>query len=128
MVVSCATSSAILACRASSSGFCRISTTRRVTARVSSSPKPRVVIAGARTQLYVIILGGQAYPQRMFTGKDVTSRAFDGVVAAYTPSLPEIALGVGGVALALALTVVALRVLPFLPLNFADADVQPTAG
>ena len=86
------------------------------------------VIAGGLAQLYVIIIGGQAYPQRIFPGKDVSSRAFDGVVAAYAPSLPEIALGVGGVALALVLTVVALRVLPFLPRSLADADVVQRAG
>jgi Ni/Fe-hydrogenase subunit HybB-like protein len=79
------------------------------------------VIAGGLAQIYVIIIGGQAYPQRIFPGKEVSSSFFDGVVASYAPSLPEVALGVGGVALALALTVVALKVLPFLPRNLADA-------
>jgi molybdopterin-containing oxidoreductase family membrane subunit len=40
----------------------------------------------------------------------------------------ELALGVGGVALALALTAVALKVLPFLPQSLADADADPTAA
>lgn len=78
------------------------------------------VIAGGLAQLYVIIIGGQAYPQRIFPGKEVSSSFFDGVVASYAPSLPEIALGLGGVGLALALTVVGLRVLPFLPRSLAD--------
>jgi len=82
------------------------------------------VIAGGLAQLYVLIIGGQAYPQLMFPGKEVRSSFFDGVVAAYAPSLPEVALGVGGVALALALTVVALKVLPFLPRSLADGDVD----
>lgn len=73
------------------------------------------VIAGGLAQLYVIIIGGQAYPQTIFPGKDVSSSFFDGVVAGYAPSLPEVALGLGGVGLALALTVVGLKVLPFLP-------------
>jgi Ni/Fe-hydrogenase subunit HybB-like protein len=73
------------------------------------------VIAGGLAQLYVIIIGGQAYPQQIFPGKDVSSSFFDGVVASYVPSLPEVALGLGGVGLALALTVVGLKVLPFLP-------------
>jgi molybdopterin-containing oxidoreductase family membrane subunit len=73
------------------------------------------VIAGGFAQLYVIIIGGQAWPQTLFPGKDVSSSFFDGVVASYAPSLPEIALGLGGVGLALALTVVGLKVLPFLP-------------
>jgi len=81
------------------------------------------VILGGLAQVYVLIIGGQAYPQLMFPDKAVTSSFFDGVVAAYAPSLPEVALGVGGVALALALTAVALKVLPFLPKSLADGDV-----
>ena len=80
------------------------------------------VIAGGLAQLYVLIIGGQAYPQTTFPGKDVSSRFFDGVVAPYAPSLPEVALGMGGLAFAAALTVVALRVLPFLPLSLADGE------
>ena len=80
------------------------------------------VIAGGLAQIYVIIIGGQAYPQQIFPGKDVSSSFFDGVVASYAPSLPEVALGVGGVALALALTVLGLKVLPFLPRSLADAE------
>jgi molybdopterin-containing oxidoreductase family membrane subunit len=73
------------------------------------------VIAGGFAQVYVLIIGGQAYPQQLFPGKEVSSSFFDGVAASYAPSLPELALGVGGVALAAALTVVGLKVLPFLP-------------
>ncbi len=83
------------------------------------------VIAGGMAQVYVLIIGGQAYPQLVFPDKEVASSFFDGVVAAYAPSLPEVALGVGGVALALALTAVALKVLPFLPQSLADGDVEP---
>jgi Ni/Fe-hydrogenase subunit HybB-like protein len=86
------------------------------------------VIAGGLAQLYVLIVGGQAYPQMMFPEKQVASSFFDGVVAAYAPSLPEVALGVGGVALALALTAVALKVLPFLPRSLADGEVDSAAA
>jgi molybdopterin-containing oxidoreductase family membrane subunit len=102
--------------------------------RVSRRPRWAIglsalcVIAGGLAQLYVIIIGGQAYPQVMFPDKDVASSFFDGVVAAYAPSLPEVALGAGGVALALALTAVALKVLPFLPYSLADGDVNPAAA
>jgi len=82
------------------------------------------VVSGGLAQIYVIIIGGQAYPLDIFPGKTVSSSFFDGVVAAYTPSLPEIALGVGGVAIALFLTVFALKVLPFLPRSLADSDVR----
>ena len=82
------------------------------------------VIVGGLAQLYVLIIGGQAYPQLVFPDKEVASSFFDGVVAAYTPSVPEIALGLGGTALALALTVVALKALPFLPQSLADGDLD----
>jgi molybdopterin-containing oxidoreductase family membrane subunit len=86
------------------------------------------VILGGLAQLYVLVIGGQAYPQLMFPEKEVASSFFDGVIAHYAPSLPEVALGVGGVALALALTAVALKVLPFLPKSLADGDIGPATA
>ncbi len=79
-----------------------------------------LVIAGGLAQMYVIIIGAQAYPLDMFPGKEVTSSFFDGSINAYTPSLPEVLLGVGGIAVALAATVVGVRVLRFLPDSLAD--------
>jgi Ni/Fe-hydrogenase subunit HybB-like protein len=84
-----------------------------------------LVIIGGLAQIYVIIIGGQAYPLEIFPGKEVTSSFYDGVVASYTPSLPEAVLGIGGVALALAATFVGVRVLRFLPVSLADEDVDP---
>jgi molybdopterin-containing oxidoreductase family membrane subunit len=92
-----------------------------VRTRAALAAAASCVIAGGFAQLYVIIIGGQAYPQQVFPGKDVSSSFFDGVVASYAPSLPEIALGLGGVGLALALTVVGLKLLPFLPRSLADS-------
>ena len=46
-------------------------------------------------------------------------------MASYVPSLPEVGLGIGGVALALAITVVGLKVLRFLPESLADEVVDP---
>jgi molybdopterin-containing oxidoreductase family membrane subunit len=86
------------------------------------------VVAGGLAQMYVLIIGGQAYPQSIFPGREVRSAAFDGVVAAYAPSLPEVLLGVGGVALALALTVAAMRLLPFLPQAIPDTANEPAAA
>jgi molybdopterin-containing oxidoreductase family membrane subunit len=51
----------------------------------------------------------------LFPGMTETSTFFDGVVAGYSPSLYEMGLGMGGVALSLLIVVVALRVLPFFP-------------
>jgi Ni/Fe-hydrogenase subunit HybB-like protein len=80
------------------------------------------VIVGGFAQVAVIIIGGQAYPQDIFPGKEVSSSFFDGVVASYAPSLPEIALGAGGVALAAALVVLGLKLLPFLPSSLDQAE------
>ena len=64
----------------------------------------------------------------LFPGKEITSSFFDGVVASYSPSLPEVILGVGGIGLALAATVVGIRVLRFLPTSLADEVIDPHAA
>ncbi len=74
-----------------------------------------LTLFGGMAQLYVIIIGGQAFPLDLFPGKRESSSFFDGVVVDYYPSMPEFTLGVGGVALALIVVMVAARVLPFLP-------------
>jgi len=96
-----------------------------------SKSRPTVVLAsllvvlGGLSQIYVIIIGGQAFPLQMFPGMEVSSSFHDGVVNQYTPSLPEVLLGVGGIALSLAATTFALKVLPFLPESLADEEVDP---
>jgi len=79
-----------------------------------------LVILGGIAQIYVIIIGGQAFSLTLFPGMEVRSSFFDGVVANYTPSLPELGLGLGGVALAAAIVVIGLRLLRFLPDDLAD--------
>ena len=79
-----------------------------------------LVLLGAIAQLYVLIIGGQAYPLVMFPGMIEQSSFYDGVVAEYIPSLPEFVLGIGGVALASAILVFALAVLDFLPDDLSD--------
>jgi molybdopterin-containing oxidoreductase family membrane subunit len=74
-----------------------------------------LVVVGAVSQLYVIIIGGQAVPMDLFPGKSESSSFYDGVIASYSPSVPELLLGLGGIAVSLFVIVVALRVLPFLP-------------
>ncbi len=74
-----------------------------------------LVIVGGLAQIYVIIIGAQAFPLMMFPGMEVSSTFYDGVVNEYAPSVPEILLGLGGIALSLLVAVVAMRVLPFLP-------------
>lgn len=84
-----------------------------------------LVIIGGLAQVYVIIIGGQAFPLVLFPGMEVQSSFQDGGIAAYAPSLPEIGLGIGGVALALALAVAGMKILRFLPESLADAAVDP---
>ena len=73
------------------------------------------MVAGAFALLYVFIIGGQAFPLEIFPGFEATSSFGDGEIAAYTPRLPELLLGVGGVAVAFVITAVGVRVLPFMP-------------
>lgn len=86
-----------------------------------------LVILGGLAQLYVIIIGGQAFPLQMFPGAEVHSTFFDGVVASYTPSVPEILLGLGGVAIAFLIVTLALKILAFVPASLADPEVSESA-
>ena len=70
---------------------------------------------GGLAQMYVTIIGGEAYPQILFPGMIESSSFFDGVVHPYMPSVPEVFLGLGGVALAATIVVVVLRALAVLP-------------
>ena len=79
-------------------------------------------LLGGLAQMYVTIIGGQAFPLRLFPGKDVASSFFDGQVPQYWPSLPEILLGVSGVSIAMLITGLGLKLLPFLP---RPASSQP---
>jgi molybdopterin-containing oxidoreductase family membrane subunit len=79
-----------------------------------------LIIIGGLSTMYTIIIGGQAYPLEMFPGYEVSSTFFDGVVNDYTPSIYEIALGVGGVAVSLVIVAFVIKVLPFLPTSLAD--------
>lgn len=81
-----------------------------------------LVILGGFAQLYVIVIGGQAYPLEIFPGFDVSSSFYDGVMNSYSPSLWEILLGIGGVAVSVLMVSAAMRVLPFAPTSLADAD------
>ena len=86
-----------------------------------------LIIFGGLAQLYVLIIGGQAFPLEMFPGYEVSSSFYDGVIANYSPSLPEIMLGIGGVALSLFLVTFAIKVLRFLPTSLADSVADPHA-
>ena len=84
-----------------------------------------LVIVGGFTQVYVIVIGGQAYPLELFPGYKVSSSFYDGEVGKYFPSLPELFLGIGGVALAGLIVVFGVKLLKFLPVSLADKDIDP---
>jgi molybdopterin-containing oxidoreductase family membrane subunit len=74
-----------------------------------------LVIVGAFAQLYIIIIGGQAFPLNIFPGYAVESSFFDGVISEYSPSLWEFLLGFGGVTGATLIALLGIRVLPIMP-------------
>jgi molybdopterin-containing oxidoreductase family membrane subunit len=88
-----------------------------------------LVILGGLVQMYVILIGGQAYPLVLFPGKEVIEGGFfEGSVATYIPSPWEFLLGIGGFAIALLLVAIAVKVLRFLPENLDDAHADPHHG
>ncbi|MDA8226038.1 MAG: polysulfide reductase NrfD [Betaproteobacteria bacterium] len=93
--------------------------------RMAVAVSSLLVVFGGLAQMYVTIIGGQAYPLPLFPGMDVSSSFYDGVVHPYAPSLVETLLGIGGVALALAIVVFAIKILRFLPESLEDAVVDP---
>ena len=91
-----------------------------------------MVVVGGWLTIYVIVIGGQAFPMALFPGKTILESGFydgvNGMAASYTPSIPEILLGLGGVAVALVVTVIGIRMLKILPLSLADEVADPHAG
>jgi molybdopterin-containing oxidoreductase family membrane subunit len=87
-----------------------------------------LVIVGGMAQMYVTIIGSQAYPLVLFPGYQVSSSFGDGVVAAYAPSLPEWLLGLGGFAITGVIVVVALKFLGFLPERMDKVSAEPDSA
>jgi molybdopterin-containing oxidoreductase family membrane subunit len=88
-----------------------------------------LVVVGGLSAIYVTVIGGQAFPLSMFPAHTIIeSGYFDGVegmIHSYSPSVPEILLGLGGFALALLVTFVAVRMMQFLPSSLADEVTDP---
>ncbi len=74
-----------------------------------------LVILGGFAQMYVTIIGGQAYPLILFPGSQITSSFSDGVINLYSPSLPEWLLGLGGLSVTGLIIALTLKLLPVLP-------------
>jgi molybdopterin-containing oxidoreductase family membrane subunit len=83
-----------------------------------------LVVLGGFFQMYVTIIGGQAFPIVLFPGREVSSSFYDGVVHSYAPTWPEWMLGFAGLAITALIVTLALRVLCFLPARFDQIGVQ----
>ena len=83
-----------------------------------------LVVLGGFAQLYVIVIGGQAYPLEIFPGFEVSSSFFDGAIAQYKPTYLEFALGIGGIALTLFITILGMKFLRIMPNNLSDDNVD----
>ncbi|MDP2368179.1 NrfD/PsrC family molybdoenzyme membrane anchor subunit [Rhodoferax sp.] len=86
-----------------------------------------LVVLGGFAQMFVTIIGGQAFPLVIFPGRQVSSSFFDGVVNSYTPSLPEWLLGLGGMAVVGLIVMLALKVIGFLPQRLDDAAMATSS-
>ncbi|MEW8363234.1 MAG: NrfD/PsrC family molybdoenzyme membrane anchor subunit [Candidatus Thiodiazotropha sp.] len=79
------------------------------------------VLIGGFFQIYVIVIGGQAYPMNLFPGKEIVETAFfDGQIINYVPTFPEAALGIAGMAVSLALVAIGARVFKVFPETLED--------
>ncbi|CAK0775576.1 dimethyl sulfoxide reductase membrane subunit [Gammaproteobacteria bacterium] len=83
-----------------------------------------LVVIGGLAQMYVTIIGGQAYPLTIFPGYEVSSSFFDGQVGNYVPTIYEAMLGISGFAVGAFLVILVTRVLPLIPDSLADGDID----
>jgi molybdopterin-containing oxidoreductase family membrane subunit len=90
-----------------------------------------LVILGGLASMYVIIIGGEAFPMQLFPDQTILASGFfdgvGGVPAHYAPSLPEVLLGIGGMAAAMLITAMGVRVLELLPESLDDQVVDTPA-
>ncbi len=88
-----------------------------------------LVIFGGLALIYVILIGGQAFPMALFPDKTIIESGFyDGVngeAFSYSFSIFELLLGIGGCAVTLLVTFIGIRMLRFLPISLADSVADP---
>jgi molybdopterin-containing oxidoreductase family membrane subunit len=78
-----------------------------------------LVVIGAFAWLYAFIIGGQAIPLEIFPGYAAHSTFGDGAVAYYVPSAVEVLLGLGGVAVAVLVTLIGAHLFDMSPHDLA---------
>jgi len=87
-----------------------------------------LVVLGGLAQMYVTIIGAQAWPLDLFPGYEMRSSFYDGVIHPYAPSLPEAVLAAGGLAIALGGALVGVKFLKLLPESLSDEALAPGNG
>ena len=87
-----------------------------------------LIVLGGLAQMYVTIIGAQAWPLDLFPGYDMRSSFYDGVLHPYAPSLPEAALALGGFAIALGGALLGVKFLRLLPADLSDESLRPGEG
>jgi Ni/Fe-hydrogenase subunit HybB-like protein len=87
-----------------------------------------LVVLGGLAQMYVTIIGAQAWPLDLFPGYEMRSSFYDGVIHPYAPSLPEAALAAGGLAIALGGALLGVKFLKLLPESLSDDALAPGDG
>ncbi len=100
--------------------FCRFLAKNRLSLLIAAG----LVVIGGLAQLYVILIGGQAFPLVLFPGAAVKSSYFDASMSEYYPGIWEVMLSLGGVGLTLLLVVIGLKVLRFLPESLSDRVLE----
>ncbi len=92
------------------------------------SPRRRAVMAsalvvlGGFAQVYILVIGGQAWPLDLFPGMEVSSSFADGRIHAYTPTFSESLLGLGGIGIFGLIVLIGVSALRFLPVSFDDSS------
>jgi Ni/Fe-hydrogenase subunit HybB-like protein len=81
-----------------------------------------LVVAGGLAQVYILIIGGQAWPLDLFPGMETWSSFADGRIHAYVTTLAEVMLGLGGVAIAAIIVMMGVTILRFLPTEIGNPE------
>jgi len=76
----------------------------------------KIILLGGFFAIAVIIIGGQAYPLTIFPDHQIMESTFyDNVIHSYVPSIYELGLGIGGLALAILIILIGIANFKFIP-------------
>ena len=101
--------------------WCRLLKNNRIALVVAAT----LAVIGGLIQIYVILIGGQSYPLVLFPNAEVSSSYFDGAMNAYSATMPELLLGLGGIGLTVCMVILGVKLLRLLPVSLADDVIDP---